>query len=64
MKKEKKDVIIESGNGKYLGAQWIGAENVLSGQYGILVKDTIYNMPEATAKISAGFKPVYEKKGE
>ena len=53
-----KEVLSECKN-KYLGAEWTGAPCV-NPEFGELLKGKIYPLTEERAKISDGFKPIYE----
>ena len=58
-KTEKTAIIEVEKKGKYLGAEWIGAE-LFTAEFGLLEKGKIYPLTEDRAKVSDGFKPIYE----
>jgi len=63
--KEKKQDIIDidkpAVDKKYIGAEWTGAE-LFTAEFGLLEKGKIYPLSEDRAKVSNGFKPIYESK--
>ena len=58
-KKKEVSEIKEEKKKNYKGAEWTGAE-FESAEFGQLQKGKIYPLSEERAKISDGFKPIYE----
>lgn len=62
MQKQKKSGIMPEeriNGGDYIGAEWIGSEGLMSPTLGKMEKGKVYQIDEAQAKISSGFKPLY-----